>query len=66
MEGYKWTHGDNLVTIYSAPNYCQRCGNKGAFMELDENIELNFTLFEAAPKQGINFMKSKLKPDYFI
>ena len=42
-DGYEWMHGDNLVTVYSAPNYCQTAGNKGAFMEIDENVELNIT-----------------------
>lgn len=26
MEGYNWSHDENAVTIFSAPNYCYRCG----------------------------------------
>src|SRR6056297_2407073 len=28
MEGYQWTHKQGVVTIFSAPNYCYRCGNQ--------------------------------------
>ncbi len=26
MEGYNWSHEQSVVTIFSAPNYCYRCG----------------------------------------
>lgn len=26
MEGYNWSHDQNVVTVFSAPNYCYRCG----------------------------------------
>ena len=28
MEGFGWHHGNAVVTIFSAPNYCNRCGNQ--------------------------------------
>lgn len=29
MEGYNWSHEQAVVTIFSAPNYCYRCGEGG-------------------------------------
>jgi len=30
-EGYEWQKGKNVITVFSAPNYCDQMGNKGAF-----------------------------------
>jgi serine/threonine-protein phosphatase 2A catalytic subunit len=38
MDGYNWSHSMNVVTIFSAPNYCYRCGNQAAIMEVDEYL----------------------------
>ena len=39
MQGYNWCHDRNVVTIFSAPNYCYRCGNQAAIMELDDDLK---------------------------
>ena len=53
MDGYNWSHNQKVVTIFSAPNYCYRCGNQAAIMEVDENMNYqNFQQFEPAPRRG--------------
>jgi serine/threonine-protein phosphatase 2A catalytic subunit len=37
-KGYSLTHEKKVVTIFSAPNYCYRCGNQAAILEVDENL----------------------------
>lgn len=37
-EGYLWQHEGAVVTVFSAPNYCYRCGNKAAIVDIDENM----------------------------
>ena len=39
MEGYQWQHNRQVVTVFSAPNYCYRCGNQAAIMEVDDSVD---------------------------
>eukprot|EP01070_Trichotokara_eunicae_P012149 Trichotokara_eunicae@DN8601_c0_g1_i1.p1 len=66
MEGYQWTHENNIVTVFSAPNYCYRCGNQAAIMEIDEQINFNFIQFDPSPQRGPVPEISKALPDYFL
>ena len=45
-QGYQWAHGHGVVTIFSAPNYCYRCGNLAAVMEVDEHMKYTLYVFE--------------------
>jgi serine/threonine-protein phosphatase PPG1 len=60
---------DQLSTVWSAPNYCYRCGNIASVMEINESLDRNFNTFDAAPENEKNKPESedtKDVPDYFI
>jgi serine/threonine-protein phosphatase 6 catalytic subunit len=39
-----------LVTVWSAPNYCYRCGNKASIMTVHEDASNSFAVYDAAPE----------------
>jgi len=65
MEGYNWCHEKNVVTIFSAPNYCYRCGNQAAILEVDEHLKYTFLQFDPAPRRGEPHV-TRRTPDYFL
>lgn len=66
MEGYKYMFDNALVTVWSAPNYCYRCGNYATILELDENRNPNFKIFDAAPEDARGVPAKKPSPEYFL
>eukprot|EP00164_Ancoracysta_twista_P006672 GFYU01009329.1.p1 GENE.GFYU01009329.1~~GFYU01009329.1.p1 ORF type:complete len:491 (-),score=135.40 GFYU01009329.1:512-1984(-) len=55
-EGYEVEADGKLITIFSAPNYCDQMGNKGAFINFDKSCKPKFTQFEAVPHPPIRPM----------
>ena len=60
--GYEVEHGGNLITVFSAPNYCDAIGNKGAFIHLYADLEPKFTTFDAAPHPPVRPMAYASSP----
>ncbi|KAF8822607.1 serine/threonine protein phosphatase, partial [Cardiosporidium cionae] len=47
-QGYEVEHDKKLITVFSAPNYCDCMGNKGAFIRLNgKDLQPNFVQFSA-------------------
>lgn len=66
QDGYMyWFPNDILVTIWSAPNYCYRCGNLAAILELDSNLNRNFKTFKEVPESAKSISPKMVLP-YFM
>ncbi|KII71065.1 Serine/threonine-protein phosphatase 2A catalytic subunit alpha isoform [Thelohanellus kitauei] len=65
MDGYNWCHNQLIVTIFSAPNYCYRCGNDAGLMEVENLQQKKFIKFPSAPKK-VEPMVTRKVPNYFL
>lgn len=69
LEGYKEMYNESLVTVWSAPNYCYRCGNVAAILKIEDDLKRHYTVFEAqvSELEGSKVMPMK-RPvaEYFL
>lgn len=56
-DGYEEAHNGKCITVFSAPNYCDQMGNKGAFITLDgKTVKPKYTVYEAVPHPDVKPM----------
>jgi len=55
QEGFKYHFPDkNLITVWSAPNYCYRCGNVASIIGFDEHLDREVKTFRDVPESRTN------------
>lgn len=65
QEGYKYMFPDeNLVTVWSAPNYCYRCGNVASILSFDGSGRES-KLFDAVPDED-RVIPDRTTTPYFL
>ncbi|XP_022848632.1 serine/threonine-protein phosphatase 5-like isoform X2 [Olea europaea var. sylvestris] len=56
-DGYEIEHDGKLITVFSAPNYCDQMGNKGAFIQFEApELKPNIVTFSAVPHPDVKPM----------
>jgi len=64
QNGLQYWFNDQLVTVWSAPNYCYRCGNVASILTFDEHLNRSVKTFEDTDESRESCMIPK--PDYFL
>ncbi|XP_047328383.1 serine/threonine-protein phosphatase PP1-like [Impatiens glandulifera] len=60
-DGYEFFANRQLVTIFSAPNYCGEFDNAGAMMSVDESLICSFQILKSSNKKGnISFLNNHM------
>ena len=64
-EGIKYMFDNRLVTVWSAPNYCYRCGNVASILAFDSTDSKDAKLFTAVPDSE-RVIPQKITTPYFM
>ncbi|RVX13690.1 Serine/threonine-protein phosphatase PP1 isozyme 9 [Vitis vinifera] len=59
-DGYEFFADRQLVTVFSAPNYCGEFDNAGAMMIVDEDLMCSFQILKPAEKKPKILMSTKM------
>ncbi len=67
MDGFKyWFKNQSLVTVWSAPSYCYRCGNVASILNVNETLDKTFDIFHALRDQTARAIPYKTLVPYFL
>ena len=56
-EGYEFFGDRELVTVFSAPNYCGEFDNSAAIMSVDESLVCSFKIFKSSDGEDPNYLR---------
>ncbi|KAJ9541785.1 hypothetical protein OSB04_028291 [Centaurea solstitialis] len=59
-DGYEFFADRQLVTVFSAPNYCGEFDNAGAMMSVNENLLCSFQILKPVEKKNKFIMPTKM------
>lgn len=63
LEGHSFSHNQQCLTLFTAPNYCGRCNNKATLMEVKETGDCELIDFISIGEELE--LKGRI-PDYFL
>ncbi|KAA1478244.1 Metallo-dependent phosphatase [Dentipellis sp. KUC8613] len=70
QEGFKYMFDEQLATVWSAPNYCYRCGNMASILTIKDDGDRVFTVFGPAEQnerdQGMQKQRRVGNMRYFV
>lgn len=69
MDGYRSMFDDNCCTVWSAPNYCYRCGNIASILqvsELDQGTDRKVLFFSSSSSSSREQLVKHPPPEYFL
>ena len=64
-EGIKYMFDEKLVTVWSAPNYCYRCGNVASILRFETSKQRQASIFNAVPETDRVIPQQNTTP-YFL
>ena len=66
QEGYQEWFNHRLYTVWSAPNYCYRCGNQASVVQIGDDMNLDFKVFLESPDNKTKNVPIKQVLPYFL